>query len=259
MNNNIHATAAVSADAHLAPRVQVGPYAVIEGNVHIGEGTVIGPHAVIREFSRIGADNRIDAHAVIGGAPQYLGHDGSETWVEIGDGNVLREFVTVNRSIDASQPTRVGNRCFLMASSHVAHDCQIGDHVILTNTVLLAGHIEIGHHAVIGGLTGCHQFLRVGAYSMVAGMTPLRKDVLPFMLAGGDPVRHVRLNSIGLRRNGIAGERYQTLQKAFRQMRKGDMSLDALPETEELGLLKAAIANRSKFGVYGFTRERGDE
>jgi UDP-N-acetylglucosamine acyltransferase len=249
---NIHATAIVSTDATLADGVTVGPGAVIEGGVEIGAGTSIGPYAVIRSFTRIGENNRIDAHAVIGGDAQHTGYDGSETWVVIGNDNILREYVTINRAYLPGAETRIGSNCFFMTQSHVGHDSIVGDNVILTNNATLAGHVEVGRNVVMGGMAAAHQFTRIGPFCMVAGFTPLRKDALPFTMIGGEPVRHYRLNAIGLKRNGITGERYGALEQAFRALRRGDQSLDAIPETEDVKFLKDWLAVKSKYGHYGF-------
>ena len=249
----IHPTAVVSTDATLDPSVLVGPGAIIEGDVHIGAGTSIGPYAIIRRFSRIGADNEIHAHAVIGGEPQHTAYDGSETWVVIGDGNVIREFVTIHRAYEPGAETRVGSNCFLMTSAHVGHDSIVGDHVILTNNVALGGHTEVGNNVVMGGMAASHQFTRIGAYCMVAGFAPLRKDALPFTMIGGTPVRHYRLNAVGLRRNGITGDRYRALEAAFRALRDGDRSLAGVPDTDEVAFLRHWLSVKSKYGHYGFT------
>lgn len=247
-----HPTAIVSSDATIDPTVSIGPGAVVEGNVEIGAGTRIGPYAVIREFTRIGANNRIDAHVVIGGEPQHTAWDGSETCVVIGDNNVMREFVTINRGFEPNGVTQIGSDCFFMTSSHVGHDCKVGDRVVLTNNATLAGHVEVGRNVVMGGMAATHQFTRIGAYAMVAGFVPLRKDTLPYMMIGGTPVRHYRLNAIGLKRNGVTGERYRALEQAIRALRKGDRSLGEAPDTEEVRHLRAWLSVKTKFGHYGF-------
>jgi UDP-N-acetylglucosamine acyltransferase len=256
-NDSIHPTAIVSGEAHIEPGVEIGPYAVIEDQVRIGAGTRIGAHAVIRRFSSIGRDNFIDAHAVIGGNPQHTKFDESDTGVEVGDNNVIREGVTIHRAFVPGKKTRVGSNCFLMAYSHVGHDCLVADNVTLTNNVVLGGHVEIGDSAIMGGCSGAHQFVRIGALSMVAGFVPLRKDVLPFTLVGGDPVRHYRLNTIGLRRNGVDKERYRTLEAAFRALRKGDKNFAELPQTEDLACLRKWLSVKSKYGCYGFVDNKG--
>jgi UDP-N-acetylglucosamine acyltransferase len=251
MNGEIHETAVVSAAAVLEDGVIVEPYAVIEGDVHIGAGTRIGAHAVIRGHTRIGRDNDIDAHAVIGGKPQHTKYDGSRTSVIIGDGNVIREGVTIHRAYEPGGATVVGSNCFLMACAHVGHDCKVGNRVTLSNNVLLGGHVEVGDGVVMGGAAGAHQFLRIGAYSMVAGYAPLRKDVLPFTLVGGEPLRHYRLNTVGLRRNGFDVTRIRALEAAFRALRDGG-ELAAVPDTPDVRLLREWLAEKSAFGHYGF-------
>ena len=249
---NIHTTAIVSADAKIHPTATIGPYAVVEGDVEIGARTVLGPHAVVRQFTRIGKDNIIDPHAIIGGLPQHAEYDGSETWVIVGNNNVFREGVTVNRAYHPGSATRIGSGCFLMANAHVGHDCLVEDNTTLTNGVVLGGHVEVGRNAMMGGYAGAHQFVRVGAYSMVGGYIPLRKDALPFMTIGGEPIRHYRLNSIGLRRNHIKKERYRVLESAFRAIRDGDKSLEGIPDTEEIIYLRDWLSSKSKYGTYGF-------
>ena len=224
---------------------------MVEDHVVIGSGTEIGPHCALHSYVILGKNNQIHAQVVIGGLPQDLSFTGEETWVEIGDENIIRENCTVHRSTDADNPTRIGSNCFLMSYSHVAHDCQLGDEVVLTAYVGLSGHIEIGDKANLGGHVGTHQFIRIGKLSMVAGYTPVRKDVLPYCLLGGDPVRHYRLNTIGLRRAGIKGERYKKLETVFRQLRDGQ-SIDQAQNTPEIDYLREWMAAPSKRGIYGF-------
>lgn len=248
----IHETAIVSQDAVVDPSVRIGPGAVIEGDVHIGAGTTIGPYAIIRQFTRIGDNNLIDAHAVIGGEPQHTAYDGSETWVIIGDNNVMREYVTISRAYEPGAETRIGSSCFFMTCAHVGHDSVVGDNVTLTNNATLGGHVEVGCNVVMGGMSASHQFTRVGPFCMVAGYTPLRKDALPFTMIGGAPVRHYRLNTIGLKRSGIDGDRYRALQAAYRALRKGDKSLEDIPDTEEVVYLRNWLSVKTKYGHYGF-------
>lgn len=254
MTVGIHPTAVVSPDAELAEGVTVGPCAVIEDEVSIGAGTHIGPHAVILPHVRLGSGNRVHAHAVIGDLPQDTSFGGEETRVEIGNDNVIREGVTIHRSTDIDSPTRVGSGCYLMAYAHVAHGCQVGDAVTLTNNILLGGHVEIGERAVVGANSGVHQFTRIGAYAMVAGYIAVRKDVLPYSLVGGEPVRHYRLNTVGLRRNGITGERYRALETAWRSLRRGSRDLRDVPRTPEVQYLEQWLAAESRRGIYGFAR-----
>jgi UDP-N-acetylglucosamine acyltransferase len=248
-----HPTAIIAPGAELAEGVQVGPYAVIEDRVSIGAGSVIGPHAVIHSHARIGARNHIHAHAVIADTPQDYTFKGEETRVEIGDDNIIREGVTIHRSTQLDVPTRVGNHCFLMAYSHVAHGCQVEDQVILTNNVMLGGHVEVGAGAIIGGGTAVHQFCRIGPSAMVAGVAGILKDILPFSMAKGAPALHYRLNVVGLKRAGVNGARYRTLEKVFRELRAGAKP-DLAQGTPELELLEKWLAAESKRGLAGFIR-----
>ncbi len=251
-----HPTAIIASGARLADDVRVGPYAIIEDQVSIGAGTVIGPHAVIHSHARIGVRNRIHAHAVIADTPQDFAYSGEETWVEIGDDNIIREGVTIHRSTNLDIPTRVGARCFLMAYSHVGHGCQLSDGVILTNNVMLAGHVEVGAGAIFGGGAGAHQFCRIGASAMVSATAGVLKDILPFTMVKGAPALHYRLNTVGLKRAGVNGPRYRVLEQAFRALRAGTEP-DLGEATPELKLLEVWLAAKSKRGLAGFIRPRG--
>lgn len=247
---NIHPTAVVSPKAEIDTDVKIGPYSVIEDRVLIHSGTEVGPQCVIHSFVKLGVNNQLHAQVVLGGLPQDVSFTGEETWVEIGDQNIIRENVTVHRSTNTNSPTRIGSKCYLMSYSHVAHDCQLGDEIVLTAYVGLSGHIEIGDKAILGGHVGTHQFIRIGTLSMVAGYTPVRKDVMPYCLLGGDPVRHYRLNTIGLRRAGIKGERYRKLEQTFRKLREGE-PVENIDGTPEIDFLRDWMSAPSKRGVYG--------
>ncbi len=251
--SSIHPTAVVSGKAEIDPSVVIGPFAVIEDHVHIAAGTTIGPHAVVREFCRIGQNNAIDAHAVIGGHPQHTKFAGAETWVEVGDNNVIREGATIHRAFEPGAVTKIGSDCFLMSYAHVGHDCTVGDNVTLSNNIVLGGHVVMGDSVVMGGCAGAHQFLRVGSYAMIGGYVPLRKDVLPYSMVGGEPVRHYRLNTIGLRRAGFNKERYRAVEAAFRALREGNQELSGVPDTDDVNHLREWLAAKSKYGVYGFS------
>ncbi|MGH8502193.1 MAG: acyl-ACP--UDP-N-acetylglucosamine O-acyltransferase [Gammaproteobacteria bacterium] len=247
----VHPTAFVADGAKLGNDVTVGAFAMIEAGAVIGPGCTIGAHAVIHSGVRMGRDNRVYAHAVLGGEPQDVSFRDSDTGLEIADNNVFREHVTVHRATSTDKPTTIGSNCYLMAYSHVAHDCQLGDKVTLTNLATLAGHVQIGDRAMLGGLVPVHQFVRIGSLAMVGGNTGVRKDVLPFSLVAGEPARHYRLNTVGLRRAGVTSERLRTLQAAFRALRQG-RDLDALPDSPEIALLRAWLAAPSKRGLTGF-------
>lgn len=256
--SDIHPTAIISPKAEIAADVSIGPYAVIEDNVFIGAGTSIGPHAVIHRYTKIGERNRIHAHAVLGDLPQHLAYKGAETWLEIGNDNIIREMVTIHRALGAeSSVTRIGSNCFLMANSHVGHDCVIGDFVIIANNAAIGGHVEIGDRAVIGGMTGVHQFVRIGAMVMIAACTMVRKDILPYCMAGGDPLKHYRLNTVGLKRNGIAGENYRKLERAYRRLRDGE-TLDGFENTPEIEHWRTWLAAESRRGLSGFLKVSGE-
>lgn len=252
----IHETAVVARGARLGEGVRVGPYAVIADDVEIGDGSEIGPHAVVHPHVRIGRGNRIHAHAVLGDLPQDLAYEGGETRLEIGDDNWIRENVTIHRASRPDRITRVGSGCFLMAGAHVAHDCRIGDRVVMTNNVLLGGVVEVGDGANLGGGAVVHQFSRIGALAMVGGLGGVGQDVLPYSMVHGIPARHFRLNSIGVRRAGIKGERYRALEAAFRALRASDRELAGVPESPEVSHLREWLAAPSKRGLCGWTRPR---
>lgn len=252
----IHPTALVSPSAKLGKNVRVGPFSVVEGHVEIGDDSILDAHVVIRSFVRMGARNRVHAHAVLGGEPQDVSFSGEQTGLEIGDENHFREAVTIHRATRSERPTRVGSGCMLMINVHVAHDCQLGDRVILTNDTNLAGHVEVGDGVLMGGMAQVHQFVRVGRQTMVAGSTSLARDALPYSFMWGILARHYRLNTVGLRRSGIKGDRYRVLQQAFRALRDG-RTLEGLEATEEIEHLRQWLAAPSKRGLAGFAK-RGE-
>jgi UDP-N-acetylglucosamine acyltransferase len=241
----IHPTAVIHSGAELHPTVQVGAYAVIGKKVRIGADTTIGAHAVIDGRTEIGERNQIFPGAAIGLEPQDRKYDGSDSLVRIGNDNKIREFVTINRATKADEATLIGDGNLLMAYSHVAHNCVIENHVTITNSVQMAGHVHVESGATIGGGTGVHQFVHVGRLAMVGGMSRLIRDVPPFMLVEGYPVRVRSLNQVGLKRAGFTqtdgGLTYQILKKAFRILYRSNLNLhqaleklDLLPENEHL-------------------------
>lgn len=250
MTANIHPSAQIAASAELGPGVTVGAFAIVEDEVEIGAYSRIDAHAVVRRYVKMGQGNQIHPHAVLGGLPQDLGFDRDKvTWLEIGDHNVFREGVTVNRATQTA--TRIGSHGYLMNNSHVGHDCYLGDHNILAANVALGGHVIVGDRVFFGGASAVHQFCRIGSQAMIRGMAGVNKDVLPYSLVGGVPIKHYRLNTVGLRRNGVLGERYRTLSIAFRRLRQRQ-SLDDLPDTPELAYLRAWLAAPSKRSLAGF-------
>lgn len=219
----IHPTAVVDSD--LPDSAVVGPYAVIGRDVVLADGVEIGAHAIVQGPARIGSSVRIGPSAVIGTDPQDLKYAGEETSLEIGDRTVIREFANINRGTTATGRTLIGTDCFIMAYVHIAHDCTIGNGVIIANAVNIAGHVEIGDCAVIGGVVPVHQFVRIGAHSMIGGGFRVHKDIPPFCLTGGYPLKVVSINSVGLRRNGFDDSRLQKLREAFRFLFRNGGSL----------------------------------
>lgn len=213
----IHDTALVSPKSEIGSGVTIGAYTIIGDNVKIGDGTTIGPHTVIEPFVTIGSNCRIFQFAAIGAEPQDLKFDGKETHVIIGDNTVIREFVTIHRGTTAGDClTEVGDTNLLMAYTHVAHDCKIGNHVVLANNTTLAGHITIGDYATIGGLVAIHQFVRIGDYAFVGGKSAVVKDIPPFVIASGDRAKLHGLNRVGLKRYGFSKEAMAALKKTYR-------------------------------------------
>lgn len=203
-------------DAKLGKNVTVSPFAVIYGNVEIGDGTWVGPHVTIMEGARIGKNCKIFPGAVISAIPQDLKFTGEETTVEIGDNTTIREFVTVNRGTKDRTKTTVGSNCLLMAYVHVAHDCFVGNNVILANSVNLAGHITIEDWVILEGIVAVQQFIHIGAHSFITGGSLVRKNVPPFVKAAREPLAYAGVNSVGLRRRGFSPESILQIEDMYR-------------------------------------------
>lgn len=213
----IHPTAIIDSKADIDSNVDVGPYSIVGANVQIGSGTVIGPHVVIQPYVEIGPDCHIFQYASIGAVPQALKFQGEETYVKIGRGTVIREFVTVNRGTGfGGEITEVGEENLLMAYVHIAHDCKTGRKVILANNATLAGHIVIEDFVTVGGLVAIHQFVRIGKYAYVGGKSAVVKDIPPYVIAAGDRAKLHGLNNVGLKRHGFSQETLSSLKKAYR-------------------------------------------
>jgi UDP-N-acetylglucosamine acyltransferase len=214
---NIHPTAVLSTEAHIGEGVEIGPYTVIGPDVHIGKNTIIGPHVVVDSHTDIGEGCRIFQFSSIGATPQDLKFRGEKTRVVIGNNNTIREYVTINRATAADiGVTIIGNNNLLMAYCHVAHNCKLGNNIVMANAANLAGHIHVEDHAIIGGLTGIHQFTRIGAHCIIGGASAVSKDVPPFVMASGNYAKLYGLNVIGLKRRGFKEETIQALKKAYR-------------------------------------------
>jgi len=244
----IHSTAIISDQARLHDSVSVGPFAIIEGEVEIGANTVVESHAVIKGPCRIGADNHIFSHAVIGEVPQDLKYAGERTFLEIGDRNRIREFSTIHRGTGGGGGlTRLGSDILVMAYAHVAHDCLVGDHVILANAASLAGHVEVGEHAIFGGFAVAHQFCHIGAHAFIGGFSKVSKDVVPFVMADGARARAIGLNKEGLKRRGFSQETITLLNRCFRQLVKRQGDDLAWTEFEQAAETEPALAEMLDF------------
>lgn len=232
----IHPTAIVAPDARLGEGVQVGAYAIIGESCTVGPQSVIAPRAILERNVTLGTNVRIGSGSIIGGDPQDLKYRGEHTTVEIGDNTTIREYVTVNRGTTHSWKTTVGQNTFLMSYVHVAHDCQIGDGVILANAVQLAGHIVVEDRAIVSGLTAAHQFVRIGRFSFIGGCSRVAKDVPPFLKAVGNPLRLYGLNSVGLERNGIPEEVRRELKRAYRLFFRSELNVSQARERAQAEL-----------------------
>ncbi len=231
----IHPTAIIDAAAELGPGVTVGPYSLIQGRVVIGEDTEIGPHVVIKEFTTLGARCRIFQFAVLGEIPQDLKFKGEVSQLLVGDNNTIREFATMHRGTALGGGiTRVGAGGLFMAYTHVAHDCQVGDGVIMSNAATLAGHITVEDHAILGGLSAVHQFCRIGCHAFIGGASAVHRDVPPYTLAVGNRAKLVGLNLVGLKRQGFSDTTVQALKRAYEVLFVSGINLkEAMAQIQE--------------------------
>lgn len=247
-------------DAKIAPSVVIEPFVTIDKNVEIGEGTRIGPNVTILEGSRIGKNCTIFPGAVVGAIPQDLKFKGEDTLAVIGDNTTLRECVTINRGTAAKGKTVVGDNCLLMAYCHVAHDCVVGNHVIMSNATQLAGEVEVDDYAILSGGILVHQFTRIGAHVMIQGGSRVTKDVPPFITAGRDPLSYAGINSIGLRRRGYTNEQIRDIQDVYRYIFLSGMNtsnaveriMNELPATKERDEILLFIKNSPRGILKGY-------
>jgi UDP-N-acetylglucosamine acyltransferase len=219
----IHPQAVIARGARLGSGVRVGPFAVIEDDTEVGDGCEISAHAVIKRFTRMGARNRVAEHAVIGGEPQDLKFEGWTSFTVIGTGNVIREGVTIHRASLEGGETRVGDGNYLMACSHVAHECRIGNQVIIANGALVAGFVTVDDHAFISGNVVIHQFVRVGRLALVGGLARVSQDCLPFTITEGSPARARAINTVGLKRAGVPAPDLEALKKSLALLHSGKL------------------------------------
>ncbi len=225
----IDPTAKIHSTAKIGEHVTIGPWVYIGKDVTIGTGTRIDAHAVVMQHTIMGKNNHIHSHAVVGGDPQDLSYRGSDTWLKMGDGNIVREFVTINRgSAGGVGTTTVGNKNCFLSYSHVAHDAHIGNEVLFVNNASIAGHVTVDDFAIVGAYAGVHQFTRIGAYRFLVHATQVSHDIPPFMLVKGTPGVPIALNLVGLRRRGFTQDTISGLKKAHRLMYRQGMSLKEL-------------------------------
>ncbi len=217
MASDIHPSAVIDPSAELGTDVTIGPYVVVGKEAKVGDRTFLESHVVIKDYTELGKDNHIHPHAVIGGEPQHVAYKGEKTVTRIGDGNLIRECVTIHRgTVQGEGETVLGSHCMIMAYAHIAHDCRVSDNVILANSVQLAGHVEVERNVTINGLSAVQQFIRIGAYAFLGGASGYNLDVPPFMLAHGVRGMLFGPNLIGLRRNNFSAEACKALKKAYK-------------------------------------------
>ena len=220
MSEFIHPSAVVHPSATIAADVIIGPYAIIDEEVIIGAGSRIDAHASIKAFTRMGTGNHIHSYASVGGVPQDLKFHGEETWLELGDNNRIREFVTISRGTgDGGGLTKIGSHNLIMAYAHIAHDCVVGDYCVFSNAATLAGHVQVHDHAILGGLCAVHQFCRIGKYAFIGGTTGVGQDVPPYMMAVGGIGPHSIIpgpNMVGIRRMGVSKETLSAIREAYK-------------------------------------------
>src|SRR5574337_622705 len=224
---SIHPTAIVHPKARIAENVEIGAYSVIGEHVSIGRDTKIASHVLIEGWTTIGERNRILSFSSLGAPPQDIGYKNEETYLIIGDDNVIRECATLHRATTkADRKTEIGNRNYLMAYSHVAHDCKLGNNIIMANSAGLAGHITIEDFAILGGIVGVHQHVRIGAYAMIGGQSAIVQDIPPYVSAAGNRAQLYGLNTIGLKRKGFTDETINSLKKAYKIIFRSGLTLD---------------------------------
>jgi UDP-N-acetylglucosamine acyltransferase len=252
--SEIHATAIVDARAEVGEGTVIGPYSVVGPDVSLGEGCWLQHHVTLVGPARIGPRNKFYAYCSIGQQTQDLKYQGEPTYLEIGEANTFREFVTVNRSTASTGKTRIGDGGNFLAYSHIGHDCAVGDQVVFSNNGTLAGHVQVGDYAIMGGLTAVHQFCRIGRFAITGGCSKIVQDVPPFMIADGNPAKVRGINLVGLERNNFSAESVRLIKEAFRLIYRSKyntrQALEAitkeLPATEEIAQITEFIRNSER-------------
>ena len=227
----IDSTARIHPTAKIAPNVTIGPWVCIGEHVEIGEGSIIDAHAVVKQHTMMGKNNHIHSHAVVGGDPQDLNYRGETVWLKMGDANIVREFVTINRGTpNGVGTTTIGNKNCFLSYSHVAHDAHIGNEVLFVNNASIAGHVTVDDFAIVGAYAAVHQFTRIGAYSFLVHAAQVANDIPPFMLVKGTPGVPIALNLVALRRRGFSVDTISGLKKAYRLMYRQGLSMQKIEE-----------------------------
>ena len=262
MSTFVHPTALVDPKSELDDEVKVGPYSIIGSEARIGKGSIIGPHVLIEGWVRIGKRCTIGKGVIIGTLPQDTDFEGKRSFVEIGDGNLIREYTTIHRGSKSESVTRIGNETFLMAYSHVAHNCTVEDGVVIANMGTLAGYVTLEKKVMIGGLSAIHQYVKVGAYSIIGGCSKVIKDVPPYTIVDGHPATLWGLNTIGLRRANFSPQTRQLLKRAYKIFFRSGLNISqAISEIENELELVPEIRHLCQFiknSERGICKEKGN-
>jgi UDP-N-acetylglucosamine acyltransferase len=230
MSTRIDSSATIDPSAQIGADVQIGAHAIVGPGCVVGDCCVIAPRATLERNVRLASGVRVGIGSVLGGDPQDLKFQGEETWVEIGEGTVIREYATINRGTAESHRTTVGKGCFIMTYVHLAHDCHVGDGVIISNATQLAGHVTVEDRAIISGLVAVHQFVRIGAFSFIGGASRVPKDIPPYLKAVGNPVKLYGLNSVGLQRANFDATVLRELKRAYRLFFRSELNVSQAME-----------------------------
>jgi UDP-N-acetylglucosamine acyltransferase len=252
---SVHPTALVDPTAELGRDVSVGPFSIIGPNVIVGDGCRLGPRVTLHHNVRLADEVSVGDGSILGGDPQDLKYRGEETWVEIGTGTIIREYSTINRATAATFKTTVGARCFIMSYVHLAHDCHVGDDVVIANATQCAGHVTIHDRAVLSGLNAVHQFVTIGTYAFVGGGSRVNQDIPPYVKAVGNPMELYGLNSIGLQRAGFPAETVAALKRAYRLFFNSDLNLSQALERARSEL--PGVPEVDRFLAFVESSERG--
>ena len=255
MNPLIHSTALIDPSAELGRGVAVGPYAIVGPNVMVADGCRLGPRVTLTKNVRLAERVTVGDGSILGGDPQDLKYGGEETWVEVGEDTIIREYSTINRGTTATFKTTVGARCFIMTYVHLAHDCHVGDDVVIANATQCAGHVTIHDRAVLSGLNAVHQFVTIGTYAFVGGGSRVNQDIPPYVKAVGNPMELYGLNSIGLQRAGFPPETVAALKRAYRLFFNSDLNLSQAMERARSEL--PPFAEVERFLAFVESSERG--